>query len=149
MLQKKRTNRKTFAERQKTIAIEWRRKLSWSKGFLGLTGGKLCLGDLAYMGDMEDHCIPTVRMVVTQERKEKMREKEANTHSHRIAQNGCGETELVGFCLGARSMAKQVTPPTVTCPGSWSVTMPTHLLLVWSCQPDSPHHQTVLSGKRC
>lgn len=70
-----------FLQRHKTIVIDWGKKLSWSKGFLGLLGGKLYFRDPACMGDMEEHCIPTVGTVLTQERKGKSREKEANTRT--------------------------------------------------------------------
>lgn len=47
------------------------------------------------MGDVEGHCLPTVGMMVAQERKaEKMREKEAR-YCHRIAPSGHGMTGLV------------------------------------------------------
>lgn len=40
-------------------SIEWRERLIWSKVFLGLTRQKLCSRDLACMGCLDDHCIPT------------------------------------------------------------------------------------------
>lgn len=87
-----------FLQKGIKIGIEWGKKLIWSKGFLGLIGGKLHSRDLDYMRNMEDHCILTVGMVVTQERKEK----EAKTYSHEVVQNGRRETELVWGCLSAR-----------------------------------------------
>lgn len=48
------------------------------RGSLGLGGEKLCSRDLACTGD---HYIPTVGMMVTQERMEKTNEKEANTYT--------------------------------------------------------------------
>lgn len=94
-------------------------------GFLDLIGGKLHSRGLDCIGNIED-CILTVGTVVTQERKEK----EAKMYSHKVAQNGCEEAELVWVCLSARSVAKQVMPLTTTSLGTWSVTTPADLLLV-------------------
>lgn len=102
------------------------REAQLDKGLMGFIGEKFHSRDLDCMGNMEDHCALPVGMVVTQEEKEK----EAKTYSHEVAQNGCGETELVGSASVPGSVAKQVMPLTNTSRGTWSVTTPTDLLLV-------------------
>lgn len=71
--------RRIFAERHtKKLALNAGEELIWSKVFLGLIDGKFCSRGPACMGNVEEHCILTAGMMVTQERKEeKLREKEA------------------------------------------------------------------------